>query len=218
MSCDLRKRPGWPMAARNVRAVSGPTPETVTNQPHVGSSCTSSITHLISLFASLVLTAITTGATQPGSQAPVRRPLARAHAPRSPDGSASRSSTRPRAAARECRFNVAALIKHPAPGSPQRTSGLPDRDYHIRRAMTAGVHNLCEPARVAAVGLVRHRTRRRPGLASLEADGRRAGVSQSRMQPSRQRACLQPAASIVIPQAVNKATSATLRSPSVPRA
>jgi hypothetical protein len=58
----------------------------------------------------------------------------------------------------------------------------------MHRAIPTGVHDLRDPTRVVAVGLVRHRTHRRLGLAGLDADRRESYCRQPLMQPGGQRA------------------------------
>jgi hypothetical protein len=60
----------------------------------------------------------------------------------------------------------------------------------MHRAIPTGAHDLRDPARVVAVGLVRHRAHRRLGLARLDADRRNPSFRHARMQPRRQRARL----------------------------
>jgi hypothetical protein len=57
----------------------------------------------------------------------------------------------------------------------------------MHRAVPPGPHDLRDPARVVAVGFVRHGTHRRLGLARLDADGCNAGLRQTLMEPGRQR-------------------------------
>ena len=88
-------------------------------------------------------------------------------------------------------LDVAPLVEHHPSRGQQRTPGPAGWVLHMHRAIPAGSHDLRDPTRVVAIGLVWHRTHRRLRLARLDADRHDPSLRKALMQPGRQRARLE---------------------------